>query len=64
MNICAIFFNHCICSIRSYHVVAIDVDPQKVLMAFNNAKIYGVKDYIDFIVGDFFQLAPHLKVHE
>ncbi|XXG58540.1 hypothetical protein AAC387_Pa04g0830 [Persea americana] len=45
----------------SYHVVAIDVDPQKALMAFNNAKIYGVKDYIDFIVGDFFQLAPHLK---
>ncbi|XP_050381881.1 uncharacterized protein LOC126798853 isoform X4 [Argentina anserina] len=30
-------------------------------MAINNARIYGVEDYIDFIVGDFFQLAPSLK---
>ncbi|GAV78083.1 Methyltransf_15 domain-containing protein [Cephalotus follicularis] len=45
-----------------YHfVVAIDVDPQKVKMAYNNARIYGVEDYIDFIVGDFFHLAPSLK---
>ncbi|CAL5329636.1 unnamed protein product [Camellia sinensis] len=44
-----------------YHVVAIDIDPQKVELAFNNAKIYGVEDYIDFIVGDFFQLARTLK---
>lgn len=49
-------------SLRCYHVVAIDIDPQKVKLAFNNAKIYGVEDYIDFIVGDFFQLAPSLKV--
>ncbi|XWS11679.1 hypothetical protein CRYUN_Cryun37aG0019900 [Craigia yunnanensis] len=42
-------------------VVAVDIDPQKVNMAFNNAKVYGVEDYIDFIVGDFFQLAPSLK---
>ncbi|XP_028054982.1 trimethylguanosine synthase-like isoform X3 [Camellia sinensis] len=44
-----------------YHVVAIDIDPQKVELAFNNAKIYGVEDYIDFIVGDFFQLSRTLK---
>ncbi|XP_062156907.1 uncharacterized protein LOC133864552 [Alnus glutinosa] len=44
-----------------YSVVAIDIDPQKVELALNNAKIYGVEDYIDFIVGDFFQLAPSLK---
>lgn len=43
------------------HVVAIDIDPQKVQMALNNAKIYGVEDSIDFIVGDYFQLAPCLK---
>ncbi|GLU21927.1 hypothetical protein SLE2022_380370 [Rubroshorea leprosula] len=42
-------------------VVAIDIDPRKVVMAFNNASIYGVEDYIDFIIGDFFQLAPYLK---
>ncbi|CAK9141064.1 unnamed protein product [Ilex paraguariensis] len=45
----------------SQHVVAIDIDPHKVAMASNNAKIYGVEDYIDFVVGDFFQLAPYLK---
>ncbi|CAI9103988.1 OLC1v1002590C1 [Oldenlandia corymbosa var. corymbosa] len=42
-------------------VVAIDIDPKKIELAVNNAKIYGVEDYIDFIVGDFFQLAPSLK---
>ncbi|KAK9069575.1 hypothetical protein SSX86_011479 [Deinandra increscens subsp. villosa] len=44
-----------------YHVVAIDIDPKKVEMALNNTKIYGVDNYIDFIVGDFLQLAPCLK---
>ncbi|XP_024967937.1 trimethylguanosine synthase-like isoform X2 [Cynara cardunculus var. scolymus] len=44
-----------------YHVVAIDIDPQKVEMASNNAKIYGVDNYIDFIVADFLQVAPSLK---
>ncbi|KAL6517657.1 hypothetical protein OROMI_033358 [Orobanche minor] len=42
-------------------VVAVDIDPNKVALAFHNAKIYGVQDHIDFIVGDFFQLAPLLK---
>ncbi|KAL3843741.1 hypothetical protein ACJIZ3_001144 [Penstemon smallii] len=44
-----------------HHVIAIDIDPKKIELAFHNAKIYGVEDYIDFIVGDFFQLAPSLK---
>ncbi|OVA03163.1 RNA cap guanine-N2 methyltransferase [Macleaya cordata] len=44
-----------------YHVVAIDIDPKKVALAFNNAKIYGVEDYIDFVIGDFFQLSSSLK---
>ncbi|MCD7447814.1 hypothetical protein HAX54_035291 [Datura stramonium] len=46
-----------------HHVIAIDIDPRKIAMAFENAKIYGVEDHIEFIVGDFFQLAPSLK-HE
>ncbi|KAB2060198.1 hypothetical protein ES319_A10G000700v1, partial [Gossypium barbadense] len=33
-------------------VLAIDIDPQKVNMALNNAKVYAVEDNIDFIVGD------------
>ncbi|CAH9139481.1 unnamed protein product [Cuscuta epithymum] len=43
------------------HVIAIDIDPRKIEMAQNNARIYGVEEYIDFLTGDFFQLAPFLK---
>ena len=41
-------------------VVAIDIDPIKIDAAKNNAKIYGVEDKIEFIVGDFFQGPNHL----
>jgi 23S rRNA G2445 N2-methylase RlmL len=47
---------------RNLHVVAIDIDPAKIEHARNNARVYGVHDRIDFIVGDFFRLAPSLKV--
>nr|CAB3495694.1 unnamed protein product [Digitaria exilis] len=43
------------------HVIAVDIDPQKINCAHHNATIYGVNDHIDFIVGDFTNLAPHLK---
>ncbi|KAK4267671.1 hypothetical protein QN277_024423 [Acacia crassicarpa] len=46
---------------KGCHVIAIDIDPAKVAMAMNNAKVYGVEEYIDFRVGDFFKLAPSLK---
>ncbi|CAH1974625.1 unnamed protein product [Acanthoscelides obtectus] len=42
-------------------VIAIDIDPKKIEMAQNNATVYGVEEKIEFIVGDFFQLAPYLK---
>ncbi|XP_063915010.1 trimethylguanosine synthase-like isoform X3 [Zophobas morio] len=42
-------------------VIAIDIDPRKIELARNNAEIYGVADRIEFIVGDFFQLAGGLK---
>ncbi|XP_043480567.1 trimethylguanosine synthase [Leptopilina heterotoma] len=41
-------------------VLAIDIDPLKIELARNNARIYGVEDRIEFIVGDFFQLASNL----
>ncbi|XP_039961632.1 trimethylguanosine synthase [Bactrocera tryoni] len=37
-------------------VIAIDIDPVKISMAKHNAKIYGVADKIDFIIGDFMQI--------
>lgn len=43
-------------------MIAIDIDPKKIEYAHHNAIIYGVHDQIDFIVGDFFLLAPKLKV--
>ncbi|KAI3465346.1 hypothetical protein Pfo_022009 [Paulownia fortunei] len=47
----------------SKHVIAIDIDPNKIDYARHNAAIYGVDDNIDFIKGDSFSLAPKLKAH-
>ncbi|XP_014502748.1 trimethylguanosine synthase isoform X5 [Vigna radiata var. radiata] len=46
---------------RCGHVIGIDIDSLKIDYARHNAAIYGVVDQIDFIVGDFFLLAPKLK---
>ncbi|KAJ2689336.1 Trimethylguanosine synthase [Coemansia spiralis] len=43
------------------HVIAIDIDPGRLEMARHNAEIYGVADRIEFVLGDFYQLAPMLK---
>ena len=41
-------------------VIAIDIDSNKIKMARNNARVYGVEAKIEFIVGDFFSIAPKL----
>eukprot|EP00250_Pteridium_aquilinum_P011805 c20315_g1_i1 orf=152-871(+) len=46
---------------RQNQVIAIDINPTRIKCARHNAKLYGVAQYIDFIVGDFFGLAPFLK---
>ncbi|CAA0274979.1 unnamed protein product [Arabidopsis thaliana] len=46
---------------RSHYVIAIDSDPKKLDLAKHNAAIYGVADKIDFVKGDFFDLAHNLK---
>ncbi|XP_037459231.1 trimethylguanosine synthase-like [Triticum dicoccoides] len=46
---------------RGCYVVAVEMDPRKVELARHNARIYGVEDMIEFVVGDFFHLAPYLK---
>ncbi|KAJ1966132.1 Trimethylguanosine synthase [Dipsacomyces acuminosporus] len=43
------------------HVIAIDIDPVRLEMARNNARVYGVDDRIEFILGDFYHLAPQIK---
>lgn len=42
-------------------VLAIDIDPWKVEMARHNAYLYGVRDRIQFIVGDAMVLLPRLR---
>ncbi|XP_022089690.1 trimethylguanosine synthase-like isoform X1 [Acanthaster planci] len=42
-------------------VIAIDIDPVKMECARHNAGVYGVADRIEFIQGDYFLLADHLK---
>lgn len=42
-------------------VIAIDIDPIKITLAHHNATVYGVEDRIDFVVGDYMKLIPHLK---
>jgi trimethylguanosine synthase len=44
-------------------IIAIDIDPHKVEIARHNAAIYGVAHRIEFVVGDFLQLAPRLRAH-
>lgn len=44
-----------------FSVIAIDINPSKVEMAKHNADIYGVSDKIEFITGDYFQLAKTIR---
>lgn len=41
-------------------VIAIDIDPLKIEMAKHNAGVYGVADKIEFIVGNYMELAASL----
>ncbi|KAA6396390.1 MAG: putative trimethylguanosine synthase [Streblomastix strix] len=40
-----------------HYVIAVDIDPLKIELAKSNARVYGVYDRIEFIVGDFIQLS-------
>jgi 23S rRNA G2445 N2-methylase RlmL len=42
-------------------VIAIEINPRRLALARHNARIYGVADRIEFICGDYMQLAPTLK---
>ena len=41
--------------------IAIDIDPAKMELARHNARVYGVENRIEFIVGNFFHVLPTLK---
>ncbi|XP_061925683.1 trimethylguanosine synthase-like [Entelurus aequoreus] len=42
-------------------VLAVDIDPLRLDLARHNAAVYGVERHIDFVQGDFLQLAPRLR---
>lgn len=44
------------------YVIAIDIDKTKIEIAKHNAKIYGVEDKIEFIIGDFFELSNKMNI--
>lgn len=46
------------------HVIAVELSPQRVELAKHNAKVYGVADKIEFICGDFFEVASTLQVRQ
>lgn len=59
---------HIVCYIKVMHlifccfsVLAIDINPERLDLARHNANVYKVADQIEFLQGDFLQLAPRLR---
>ncbi|KAK5918814.1 hypothetical protein CgunFtcFv8_022762 [Champsocephalus gunnari] len=46
--------------LEPHTLLAIDIDPVRLDLARHNAVVYNVADRIDFVQGDFLELAPHL----
>mgnify|MGYP001807197163 CR=1 FL=1 len=47
----------------SFHppqVIAVEISAERLAMAQHNARLYGVEHKIEFICGDFFDVAPTL----
>lgn len=45
-------------------VIAVEMSPQKIALAVNNAIVYGVAQYIDFVQADVYQFVPVLAKSE
>ncbi|XP_018415617.1 PREDICTED: trimethylguanosine synthase [Nanorana parkeri] len=48
-------------ALAGMRVIAVDIDPVKLDLAYNNAQVYGVEDQIEFIRADYMCVAPDLK---
>ncbi|KAG9478811.1 hypothetical protein GDO78_012461 [Eleutherodactylus coqui] len=48
-------------ALAGMHVIAVDIDPVKLDLAYNNALVYGVADRIELICADFMCIARDLK---
>lgn len=48
-------------ALAGMRVIAVDIDPVKLDLAYNNAQVYGVEDQIEFIRADYMCVAADLK---
>ncbi|KAM5158394.1 trimethylguanosine synthase isoform 1-T1 [Mantella aurantiaca] len=48
-------------ALAGMRVIAVDIDPIKLELAYNNAQVYGVTDQIEFIRADYMRVASDLK---
>ncbi|XP_044150172.1 trimethylguanosine synthase isoform X2 [Bufo gargarizans] len=48
-------------ALAGMHVIAVDIDPVKLELAYNNAMVYGVADRIELIRADYMCVARDLK---
>lgn len=46
------------------YVIAVEISEEKIAMAANNASVYGVKDYIEFIQADVYTFLPILATQQ
>lgn len=58
----SVSFFSCLAAFRGFHVIAVEIDSQRLDLARRNAEIYEAGGNIDFVAGDFLRLAPSLKV--
>jgi trimethylguanosine synthase len=48
-------------ALAGHHVICGDISKERLAMAKHNAAIYNVEDYIDFVEGDYFQVAKGVR---
>ncbi len=46
-----------------FKVIAVELSEERIKIARHNAKIYGVEENIEFIQGDFYEVAPTLEAN-
>ena len=48
-------------ALAGHFVIAVEIDAERLVMARHNARVYGVEERIEFLVGDFMRLAKSLR---
>lgn len=51
-------------ALQGAYVLAVEISPKKIQLGMNNANVYGVLNYIEFIQADVYQFLPLLISHQ